>query len=199
MGEILLWMLVGLVVFAAAVRVRSLLHPTAFPPWMTPLLEWGRDPELIMERSGLAPGERVLEVGTGAGYLTRFALERVGPGGRLVCVDLQREMLHKVRARLGPRTPPLVQASGSELPFRGGAFDRAFLVTVLGEIPDKRGALAELSRVLRTGGVLAVTESLPDPDYVRAPALRRLAEAAGFRAGERFGGWREFTQHLVRP
>jgi ubiquinone/menaquinone biosynthesis C-methylase UbiE len=197
-GEILLWSLVGLVAFAAVARIRSFLHPTAFPPWMTPLLEWGRDPERIMERSGLAPGERVLEVGTGAGYLTRFALERVAPGGRLVCLDLQRQMLRKVRARLGPRTPPLVQASGSQLPFREGTFDRAFLVTVLGEIPDKGGALAELCRVLRPGGVLAVTESVPDPDYVRAAVLLRLAEHAGFRAAERFGGWREFTQRLVR-
>jgi len=53
------------------------------------------------------------------------------------------------RARLGPRTPWLVQASGSQLPFRDGVFDRSFLVTVLGEIPDKRGALAEQARVLR--------------------------------------------------
>jgi len=70
-----------------------------------------------------------------------------------VCIDLQREMLRKVRARLGPRTLWLVQASGSQLRFRDGVFDRSFLVTVLGEIPDKRGALAEQACVR----VLAVT------------------------------------------
>jgi ubiquinone/menaquinone biosynthesis C-methylase UbiE len=198
MGEILFGVLVSLIALAVVARARSLLHPTAFPPWMTPLLEWGRDPERILERSGLMRGEHVLEVGTGAGYLTRFAVERLGPHGRLVCLDLQCEMLRKVKSRLGARTPPLVQASGSALPFREGAFDRAFLVTVLGEIPDKNGALAELHRVLRSEGVLAVTEQLPDPDYVRTPVLLRLAEVAGFRATERFGGWREFTQRFVR-
>ena len=75
------------------------------------------------------------------------------PSGQLVCIDLQREMLRKVRARLGPRTLWLVQASGSQLRFRDGVFDCSFLVTVLGEIPDKRGALAEQACVR----VLAVT------------------------------------------
>ena len=196
MGEILLYVFLGLIVFAIAARVRSLPHPTAFPPWMTAMLESRRrKPERIMERSGLAPGERVLEVGTGAGFLTQHALDRVGPRGQ----HLQREMLRKVRARLGPRTPWLVQASGSQLPFRDGVFDRSFLVTVLGEIPDKRGALAEQARVLRRGGVLAVTEAIPDPDYVRMPVLRRLAEGAGLRPAERFGNWAQFTQRFARP
>ena len=200
MGEALFYVLLGLIVFAIAARIRSLLHPTAFPPWMTPMLESRRrKPERIMERSGLAPGERVLEVGTGAGFLTQYALDRVGASGRLVCLDLQREMLRKVRARLGPRTPWLVQASGSQLPFRDGVFDRSFLVTVLGEIPDKRGALAEQARVLRRDGVLAVTEAIPDPDYVRMPVLRRLAEGAGLRPAEHFGNWAQFTQRFARP
>jgi ubiquinone/menaquinone biosynthesis C-methylase UbiE len=91
-----------------------------------------------------------------------------------------------------------VQASGSRLPFREGAFDRAFLVHVLGEIPDQRGALAELARVLRPGGELAVEEGVNDPDYVRGPVLVRLAEAAGFRAGARFGNVLHYTQRFAR-
>jgi ubiquinone/menaquinone biosynthesis C-methylase UbiE len=197
--EILLWVLVGLAAFVVGARARSLLRPSAFPAWLTPILEspW-RKPGRILERSGLQAGERVLEVGPGAGYLTQFALERIGPRGRLVCLDLQGAMLRKVRARLGARTPLLVQASGSRLPFRDGVFDRSYLVSVLGEIPDKRGAMAEQARVLRPGGVLAVTEGIPDPDYVRAPVLRRLAENAGFQVAERLGNWAQFTQRLVR-
>ena len=198
MGEVLLTVFLGVVAIGVFARVRSLIRPSAFPPWLTPVLEAGRNPDLIMERSGLSEGERVLEIGPGAGYLTEFALSRIGPTGRLVCLDLQIEMLRKVCKRLGDRAPLLVCASGSELPFRDGVFDRTFLVSVLGEIPDKQGALAEQARVIRRRGVLAVTEAIPDPDYVRTSVLRRLAEAAGFQTGERLGNWLNFTQRFLR-
>ncbi len=198
MGEVLLYVFLGVVAIGVVARVRSLIRPSAFPPWMTPILERGRNPDRIMERSGLSQGERVLEIGPGAGYLTQFALSRIGPTGQLVCLDLQIEMLRKVCKRLGDRAPMLVCASGSQLPFRDGVFDRTFLVTVLGEIPDKQGALAEQARVIRRGGVLAVTEEMPDPDYVRASVLRRLTEAAGFQTGERLGNWLNFTQRFLR-
>jgi ubiquinone/menaquinone biosynthesis C-methylase UbiE len=166
---------------------------------MTPILEvpW-RDRERILEHAGVAAGERVLEIGPGAGFITERAVVRVGESGRLVCLDIQLPMLRKVRARLGD-APALVCASGSELPFRDGAFDRAFLVRVLGEIPDRRGALAELRRVIRPGGELAVGEGIPDPDYIRTPVLRRLGEKAGFEVGERFGSWVDYTQRFARP
>lgn len=201
---ILVWILVGLVAVAVIARLRSLLHPTAFPPWATPLLDTGLrhrlhgGPETV-ERSGLAAGMRALEVGPGNGVVTEAAVERLGPAGRLVCLDLQPAMLHQVRTRLGARCPALVCASGAALPFRVGSFDHVFLCTVLGEIPDKRGAMREYARVLRRDGVLAVSEALPDPDYVRTPVLRRLAHEAGFVAGERIGNWAAYTHRFVRP
>ena len=42
-------------------------------------------------------------------------------------------------------------------------------------------------------------EGLPDPDYIRTPVLRELVGSAGFRTGERFGGWADFTQRFTRP
>ena len=197
--SVLLWVLLAVVAFAVALRAHSLISPRAFPPWLTPMLEgpW-RNREAILDRCGVAPGERVLEVGPGAGFISQRAAARVGTGGRLVCLDLQMAMLRKVRGRIGDAAG-LVQASGSQLPFREAAFDRAFLVTVLGEIPDKPGALAELRRVLRPGGELAVEEGLPDPDYIRTPVLRRLAQQAGFTPGARLGGWARYTQRFARP
>jgi ubiquinone/menaquinone biosynthesis C-methylase UbiE len=165
---------------------------------MTPILEmpW-RNRDRSLERCGLRPGERVLEIGPGAGWISEAALEKLGPSGRLVCLDVQIEMLRKVRARLG-RRPALVCASGSQLPFRDGAFDRAFLMHVLGEIPDKAGAAAELHRVIRPGGELALEEGLPDPDYIRSPLLCTLVTAAGFRTGERFGSWANYVHRFAR-
>ncbi|MEN8182982.1 MAG: methyltransferase domain-containing protein [Myxococcota bacterium] len=196
---ILLWTLGIIVALIAIARVRSLVAPRAFPPWMTPLLETpGRDRGRILERAGVARGERVLEIGPGGGFITEKALERVGETGRLVCLDIQIEMLRKVRERLGDGAE-LVCASGSQLPFRDGAFQRAFLVSVLGEIPDKRRACAELFRVLGPAGELAIEEGIPDPDYIRTPVLRRLVEQAGFQTRERVGSWARYTQRFARP
>jgi ubiquinone/menaquinone biosynthesis C-methylase UbiE len=194
--------LLGIVLLAVAVaailRVHSLLRPEPFPPWLTLRgLFFSRDRTL--ERSGVGPGLCVLEVGPGSGYLTEPAARLVGADGQLVCLDLQIEMLRKVRARTSENAPALVRASGSELPFRDGSFDLVFMVTVLGEIPDKRQALREFGRVLRAGGRLAVTEALPDPDYIRAPVLRRLATGAGFEPRERSGSWLHYTQVFMRP
>ena len=195
-----LWTIGILAAIVVVARLRSRLAPSAFPPWLTPILAAPyRNRTRILERAGLRPGERVLEIGPGAGWITERAVERLGADGRLVCLDLQIAMLRKVRDRLGARTPGLVQASGSRLPFRDGAFDRAFLIHVLGEIPDRPAAVAELHRVIRPGGELAVEEGLPDPDYIRAAVLGELVGAGGFRTGERFGGWADYTQRFGRP
>ncbi len=194
-----LWILVILVAFVVAARVRSLIAPRAFPPWMTPILEFPwRNRERILDRAGVTASERVLEIGPGAGWITQGSVQRLGDAGRHVCLDIQIAMLRKVRARLG-EAAALVCASGSLLPFHDGAFDRALLVAVLGEIPDKPGALAELQRVIRPGGELAVEEVLPDPDYIRLPILRRMAAQAAFKPAQRLGNLADYTQRFARP
>lgn len=177
--------------------------PRPFPPWMTPLLHSplrrrGFSPETAAQRHGIAPGMSVLEVGPGDGYLTPAAIDRATPAGRVIGLDLQLAMLRKLRRALGSRTPPLVCASGSQLPFRSDAFDLVFLAQVLGEIPDRRAALAEYARVLRPNGTLAITEGMPDPDFIRCGRLVRMARAAGFRSGERFGHRLHYTQRFYR-
>ena len=66
-----------------------------------------------------------------------------------------------------------------ELPYPPATFDAAYLVTVLGEIPDQEAALRQLRRVLRPGGRLVVGELFVDPHMVTEGALRRRGEAAG--------------------
>jgi SAM-dependent methyltransferase len=194
----------ALVALWPVLHLVSLARPSAYPPWLTGLLEGPirrsvLDRDRCLAESGLTRGMRALEVGPGGGYVTEAAVERVGAKKRLVCLDVQLEMLHQVRVRLGRRCPALVCGSGSALPFREGAFDLVFLVGVLGEIPDQDGALRECRRVLRPGGGLAVTESLPDPDYVRAGVLEQRALSAGLVPGERFSSLVGYTQRLLRP
>jgi ubiquinone/menaquinone biosynthesis C-methylase UbiE len=171
---------------------------------MTPILDTSSrrkkfSPELAAARHGIEEGMRVLEIGPGGGYLTAAARQRVGPTGKLICLDIQLSMLQKLRRILGVETPTMICASGSELPLGDGSMDLVFLCEVLGEIRDKRGTLDELYRVIRPGGTLAVTEGMPDPDYVRSSVLTSLAVGAGFVPADRFGSWSLYTQRFTRP
>jgi ubiquinone/menaquinone biosynthesis C-methylase UbiE len=144
----------------------------------------------ILDRVGLRPGERVLELGPGPGAFTVDAAQRVGPEGRLVVVDIQPEMIAQVERRVraaGLANVEVHVASAYDLPLADASVDRAFLITVLPEIPDRARALAELRRVLKPGGVLSITEEFLDPDYLFAGETIRLVEAAGLRLTRRAG------------
>jgi ubiquinone/menaquinone biosynthesis C-methylase UbiE len=151
-----------------------------------PLITRARLQEILDPR----PGERVLEVGPGTGYYTLEVAERVTPDGRLDILDLQQEMLDHTMGRAAERglshvTPTLSDATA--LPYEDASFDAAYLVTVLGEIPDQEAALRELGRVLRPGGRLVVGELLGDPHYVRLAPLRLRAGGAGLSYAGRVG------------
>jgi ubiquinone/menaquinone biosynthesis C-methylase UbiE len=110
-------------------------------------------------------------------------MRRIGAPGRLFCLDIQKEMVEEVRRRLSASAESgasFIQGSATHLPLAGDSVDHVLLITVLGEIPDRPGALAEIRRVLRSGGRLSVSEQLPDPDFLTPRALRRLLSAAGF-------------------
>ena len=89
-------------------------------------------------------------------------------------------------------------ASAHSLPLPAASVDRAFLITVLQEIPDPNRALAELHRVLAPHGVLSVGEAFPDPDYPFSSETIQRVEAAGFRLAERHGNFWEYTLNFRR-
>ncbi len=137
-----------------------------------------------LKRIGLKPGQRVLEIGPGPGRLLLPAAQQVLPGGEVVGIDIQQGMIERLKERataakiqnltaiLADATQPIVPAE---------SFDVVFLVTTLGEIPDRAAVLAQAFRALKSGGVLSVSEMLPDPHYQSKTTVKRLAEAAGFR------------------
>ena len=144
-------------------------------------------------REALAPepGERILELGPGTGYYTLDVAEWIAPEGRLAIFDLQQQMLDHTLRRARERGIANVEASqgdARDLPYPDASFDAAYLVTVLGEIPDQDAALRELRRVLEPDGRLVVGELLGDPHYVVFGRLRERAAAAGLRFDRRVGG-----------
>jgi ubiquinone/menaquinone biosynthesis C-methylase UbiE len=136
-------------------------------------------------------GERLLEVGPGTGYYSLPVAGWLSPIGRLDVVDIQQEMLDHTMRRaqeegIGHIKP--TRADARELPFPDDTFDGAYLVTVLGEIPDQVAALRELGRVVRPGGRIVVGELFGDPHMVTHSALAERAEAAGLRVERKLGG-----------
>ena len=172
-------------------------HPSACPYgqrfWIEaprPLITRGR----LREALDPQPGERMLEVGPGTGYYTLPVADWLGPQGSLHILDVQQDMLdHTMRAARERSLANLEPRHGDAraLPYEAASFDAAYLVTVLGEIPDQDAALRELRRVLRPGGRLVVGELAADPHMVGERTLRRRAEAAGLsferRVGPRLG------------
>jgi ubiquinone/menaquinone biosynthesis C-methylase UbiE len=131
----------------------------------------------------LPKGNRALELGSGSGHFSVEAARRMGVG-ELVCLDIQPKMAGLLRRRLegeGVGNARIIVGDALNLPLAADSLDAAFLVTVLGELPDRSRALAELQRVLRDSAVLSITESLPDPHYQRERTVRGECEASGFR------------------
>jgi SAM-dependent methyltransferase len=121
--------------------------------------------------SGAAPGDRVLDVGSGTGALTTALAARVGPEGQVTGVDPSEPMVAFARRSAPPHIRYAVHPAES-LPFADGVFDAVASALVLHHVDaDRRGeALAEMARVLRPGGRLLLVDFRP-PDNRLGRAL----------------------------
>lgn len=205
---ILLYIAVALVIIGLGWRLVSNRHSIPCPAWLgwlveldNPLARAARAREII-DHLDLEPGMTVLDFGCGTGRVSLPLARRLGPGGRLVAADMQQGMLARTAARLqaeGLDNVELLLAAAGEDKLGDARFDRVLLVSVLGEIPDRETAMAQLYRALKPGGILSVTETLFDPHYQTRSAVTRLATAAGFVEEAAYGNTLAYTLHLVRP
>jgi ubiquinone/menaquinone biosynthesis C-methylase UbiE len=153
---------------SAELYERFLVPPVTLP--------WAVD---LVERVGVEAGERVLDVACGTGAVARVAAQRVGDGGRVVGVDVNRAMLLVARARL----PELEWREGNvlALPFAAGEFDVVFCQLGLQFFPDQPAALQEMRRVLEPGGRLGASVYA---SIERNPAAEALSDALDRHFGE---------------
>jgi arsenite methyltransferase len=109
----------------------------------------------------LEPGERVLDLGSGAGTDSLIAAQMVGPNGHVTCVDMTQQMLDKARTaatEMGVTRVEFVEAEAERLPFSDGSFDVVISNGVIDLIPDKDAVFSELYRVLAPGGRLQIAD-----------------------------------------
>jgi SAM-dependent methyltransferase len=109
----------------------------------------------------LAPGERVLDLGSGAGTDSLVAAQMVGPEGLVTGIDMTPQMLAKARtaaAEMGAENVEFVESEAEGLPFDDGSFDVVVSNGVIDLIPDKDAVFSELYRVLVPGGRLQIAD-----------------------------------------
>jgi ubiquinone/menaquinone biosynthesis C-methylase UbiE len=149
----------------------------------------------------LEPGMSTLDAGCGPGRLTLPLAKQVGKEGRVLALDLQEGMLKRTQERaqaVGLDNVILMQGGLGEGLLPLGQFDRAVLVTVLGEIPDQVSALLEIYAALKPDGILSITESIFDPHFQSRQKVVSLAEKAGYREIASFGKPLAYTMHLQK-
>jgi len=207
----ILLMILGLfALYQVIIRIfRKLFHFPA-PAFMGQFLDSDfrrklQPADKVIERSGIKRGMRLLEVGCGSGAFTTFVARAVSEKGTVHAVDIEPKMLEQLESKLNRpenhdiKNIQLTQSNAYKLPFENDFFDLACMITVLQEIPDRHRALQEIKRVLRPGGVLAVTEFLPDPDYPLKSTTIKAVKKTGFALDEVMGNFWNYTVRFIKP
>jgi demethylmenaquinone methyltransferase/2-methoxy-6-polyprenyl-1,4-benzoquinol methylase len=138
-------------------------------------------------------GDLILDVGTGTGDVARVVQER---RARVVGVDLSHEMIVEAKAKV-PAGATFAEASVFALPFGAGTFDAGVSAFVLRNLSDLPAAFAELARVVRPGGLVALVD-ITEPER---PAVRRAFDAYFRLAASALGrlvGKADAYRYLVR-
>jgi arsenite methyltransferase len=109
----------------------------------------------------LQAGERVLDLGSGAGTDSLVAAQMVGSEGSVTGIDMTPEMLSKASAaaaEMGATNVEFVESEAERLPFADGSFDVVISNGVIDLIPDKDAVFSELFRVLAPGGRMQIAD-----------------------------------------
>jgi SAM-dependent methyltransferase len=146
----------------------------------SPLRRWAQDPDRLLSPH-VRPGMTVLDVGCAMGFFSLPLARLVGPGGRVVCVDVQERMLRALakraaRAALSERLEPRTCAPDTlGLGDREGTFDFALAFAVVHEVRSPERLFGELRRALKPAARLLLAEPA---GHVRPAAFMSELDAA---------------------
>ncbi len=175
------------------------------PSWLSWMVEMDNPftktnrASVIIDLLGLQPGMKVLDAGCGPGRLAIPAAKAIGSQGELTALDIQAGMLARVQEKArtaGLSNIRLMQIELGKGKLEMAYYDRAMLVTVLGEIPEQEAALQEIYQALKPGGILSVTEVIFDPHFQSRESVQRVAGRVGFREAGFFGKRLAYTMHF---
>jgi len=176
----------------ATVRAGWRMNPRPMPGQFAGLLDhkWRlayRNPGETLGQFGFEAGMTVLDGGCGTGLFTLEMARMVGKTGTVHAVDLQRRCIELASEKVAvAKLTDRVQFHHCglyQLPLADESVDLSVLIATLGEVPDPYLAMAEVRRVTKPGGRVALSEELLDPAFVSAAANKRIMAESGFRYG----------------
>ena len=150
-------------------------------------------PENTLIAAGLRPRDILLDIGCGSGYFTLPAAGLVGPNGKVYALDISAAVLSGLRARIAAKgifNIETLETGAYDLKLPAGTATIALLSDVLHEVDDKPAFLTGISRVLRTGAILAIIEwnknnireGPPLKDRLGEREIHDLLDRSGFTA-----------------
>jgi len=155
------------------------------------------DPKKNVLEFGFVPGQRVADLGSGSGHYSKVLSTTLGPTGKVVAVDIDREMLRKLKNEAVMEGKDNIQVIDGNIEKKNGTkirdqyFDGAVLSNILYQLNDINGALEETKRILKPGGRLCVVEwsdlslisgkkALGNKTAIKEVVARETMEKAGF-------------------
>jgi ubiquinone/menaquinone biosynthesis C-methylase UbiE len=115
--------------------------------------------EHLAEGLDIVPDSSVLDVGTGTGVFIPFLLKKIGPGGRLVCLDFAEEMLNKAKEKNLAGNITYVCADIADTGLKDRGFEAVVCYSSFPHFRDKPASLREIYRLLKNAGLLFICHS----------------------------------------
>lgn len=136
--------------------------------------------EKFMQAFAPRPGERVLDVGSGPGFLVNAIAEAVGSSGSVCGIDISEPLLAVAQSHCAHQSwVEFHRGDATRLPFSDNDFDAVASTQVLEYVPDVDAALAEIHRVLRREGRVAILDTDWDSLVWHSPNQERLRRILG--------------------
>jgi ubiquinone/menaquinone biosynthesis C-methylase UbiE len=160
-------------------------------------------PSEVVAMLGLKAGMQVADIGAGTGFFAIPIASRILPGGRVSAVDVEPEMLEKLRAKLAQSGAPdnidLMEGESASTGLPDHTYDTVLLANVWHEIDDRPAALGEAGRILRPGGKIAILDWRPDVDRPPGPQIEHRISPEETVAELEREGWKHDTPQNVGP
>jgi len=160
-------------------------------------------PGEVIERLGLKPGMVTADIGAGTGFFALPFAGAVGRNGVVWAVDLQPEMLRlleeKLRRESYPENIRLLEGDAAHTGIPDGTCDLAFLANIWHELDAPHDVLAEMRRILRSGGHIAILDWRTGVPRPPGPPLDHRIAADRAEATLRDAGWRNVCSGPLGP